>query len=126
MNNGNLNCRSYIAIFEPFSVLGMKLHLTMNFWEWGEKIDSTPRSTLCNILTWPARLNTADVVDWYIDKIGVITGMSPCYAGVLVSVDVVDSFINKVIIGISPWPMNVVKLGDLWQIRPPIEVGFGK
>ena len=43
-------------------------------------------------------LNTADVVDRYIDKIGVITGMSPCPAGVVVLANVVDSFIRPKII----------------------------
>ena len=33
---------------------------------------------LCVTLMWPAGVNTVDVVDRYIDKIGVITGMSSC------------------------------------------------
>ena len=90
-------------------------------------------------------LNTADVGDRYIDKIGrccwqlhptedninkVITRMSPCPAGVEHSrccwqFHLAEDNINKVIIGISPWPMDVVKLGKWWQIRPPIEVSLG-
>ena len=42
--------------------------------------------------------NTVDVVDRYIDNIGVITGMSPSPAGVVLSVDAVDSFIRPKII----------------------------
>ncbi len=43
-------------------------------------------------------MNTTDVVDRYIDKIGVITGMSPCAAVVLVLADVIDSFIRPKLI----------------------------
>ena len=32
--------------------------------------------SICNILTWPAGVNTADVVDRFIDKIWVITWIS--------------------------------------------------
>ena len=42
-------------------------------------------------------LNTADVVDRCIDKIGVIAGVSLCPAGVVLA-DVVDSFIQPKII----------------------------
>ena len=48
-------------------------------------------------------LNRVDVVDRYIDKIGVITRMSPCPAGVGISVDVVDSFIRPKMILAKWW-----------------------
>ena len=43
-------------------------------------------------------LNTLEVVDIYIDYIGLITGISPCPAGVVVSAHAVDSFIRPKII----------------------------
>ena len=54
----------------------------------------------------------------------VITGMSPCPAGVVVSADIIDSFIWPKIIstkwlpaGMSPCPAGVVVSADYWQLH---------
>ena len=55
----------------------------------------------CNISTWPAVVNTANVVDRYIDKIRVIPEISSCP-----QLHPAEDNINKVIIGISPWTVD--------------------
>ena len=48
------------------------------------------------------------------------------YRGMLWQLHPAENNISKVIIGISPWPMDVVELGEWWQKRLPIEVSLGK
>ena len=77
-------------------------------------------TAMCNILTWPAGVNTVDPVDRYIDKNGVITGMSP-YPQVLCIGGCWDSCIRLGIIStkwlskyhLDPWTwLNSVMVAD--------------
>ena len=75
------------------------------------KINPYGLNKKCNILTWPAGVNTADVVDRYIDKIGVINLNITMPTGavcrrMLRQLHPVEDNINKVIIRISLWPMD--------------------
>ena len=65
------------------SILDMTLNnLMVRFqqcWSFGEcGVPLHCHRAQCNILTWPAGVNTADVVDRSIDKTGVITKKSSC------------------------------------------------